>query len=811
MALRHATGLLLLLLLSCSSGSSGGGGSSGGLPAGWTTKDVGAVGVAGSASYAGGVFKIGGSGADIWALADAFRFLYRALSGDGEISVRVLSLDNTDPWAKAGVMIRDSLDPGSAYAMTVVTPGNGVSFQSRAAAGQGCALDWGPGVPAPTWLRIKRTGNTITGYQSADGASWTPIASRAIPMGATVYIGLCVTAHNNTKTAYASFDSLGGSGAIAGGFDPAKLGPDMYLLSVGVYDGMHGTWAGVYVQVIDPAAVSASNHAPQVDTVTATPSTVAPFGKLTLSVSASDADGDALRRVWILPAGETSGDTWTAPSQPGTYTLRVLVSDGQVWSSGSVNVTVSGAQGTNGVGNHAAAIRSFTASAVTVTQGTAVQLAVDAADVEGDPLSYAWASNGGGSISGSGPTATWIAPAPGSGRPAKAGLWIWPRYKPAGCPFELSTDIPGIAFVGRAAVQHFCDTWMPAWAADGNLYSPWQDGVLLTPPFANMGGWHAGDSPAKNGWAKIHGNDPQDLLIPKAGEIAGPRGSFNGRYPGAVFHHNGVIYYGVRSTTTYDNAGNQTKNPDAIYRWAGGPFHGFHTSSNDGDSWTSPPHPDTPLFPEPTAGGQRLKFGEPYLVDFGKNQERSPDGKVYFVSAGGVGTDASTDNLNDDRVFLCRVTPSVANINDLSKYEFYAGGGTWSSNLQAAQPLWVWKNMVSGASVVWNPGLNKFIMSVYHDGYTTNGVKTEFADFESYVLEADHLTGPYRLVHFFPSFGTQAYYPNIPSKFISADGRDAWFWYGANFMPFDRASDPPGSGYRLCAQRIRFLTAADTP
>ena len=50
---------------------------------------------------------------------------------------------------------------------------------------------------------------------------------------------------------------------------------------------------------------------------------------------------------------------------------------------------------------------------------------------------------------------------------------------------------------------------MPTWASDGALYSPWQDGVLTTEPFVNMGGWHAGDATALNGWGKMIGNDPQ--------------------------------------------------------------------------------------------------------------------------------------------------------------------------------------------------------------------------------------------------------------------------------------------------------------
>lgn len=813
-----------ILLLSCfalaNCGGKGGGSgvhqSTGTLENGWLSTDIGAVGRGGTTTYtsATGQYAVGGSGGDIWDSADAFRYVYRTLTGDGEMSARVVSLDNTDDWAKAGVMVRESLNPGSPFAMTVVTPAHGTTFQYRPIANQGCSLAWGPGTSAPAWVRVVRSGNTLSGYASPNGSSWTHISSQTIAMTATVFIGLCVTSHNNSTLAGATFDSVTWSGTGGGGsFDLGKLGPDVYPITVASVDGdMHATFATTYVQVTNAVA---GNNAPTISNVTATPSTVAPMGNVALSATATDADGDPLRFAWIIPAGEnrnspTSTETWRAPSQAGTYTLRVFVSDGKVWTSSTVNVVVSGANPTTGVGNHPSTLRSLTPSAVSVAPGQTVNLSVDAADVDGPALTYAWMAPGGGTISGSGSTATWTAPAIGSGRPAKAGLWIWPRTLPAGCPVPLSTDLPGIAFVGRASNQHFADTFMPTWASDGSMYSPWQDGVLLTPPFEGMGGWHAGDPTALNGWVKIVGDDPQDLLIPNAGELAGPRGNWSGRYPAAIFAKDGVVYYGVRSTAVYDPSGNLSTDPNTNYRYANGTFIGFYTSQDGGASWSTSPSPDSPLFPEPHGGNKRLKFGQPYMVDHGRNQEHSPDGKVYFVSSGSTDTSAAADHLNDDQVYLCRVTASVAGINNLANWEFWNGSG-WTSTLSSASPIFEWRNRVNGATMTWNPALGKYLMFCYKNGYSVNGTKVEWGEFDTYVLESTSMTGPWKLVHYWPSFGKQGYYPNLPSKFLSADGLNGWLWYGANFAPWEREQDPPGSGYKLCEQRIRFLTAADTP
>src|SRR5262249_51611526 len=81
----------------------------GGLPTPWLSSDIGAPALTGSAAYATGVFTVGAAGLDIWGAADQFRFVYQSLTGDGEIVAQVTALQPTDPWAKAGVMIRETL------------------------------------------------------------------------------------------------------------------------------------------------------------------------------------------------------------------------------------------------------------------------------------------------------------------------------------------------------------------------------------------------------------------------------------------------------------------------------------------------------------------------------------------------------------------------------------------------------------------------------------------------------------------------------------------------------------------------------
>jgi hypothetical protein len=200
------------------------------LPKPWVDTDIGGPALPGSAYVQNGVFTVNGSGADIWGTADQFNYVYRTLGGDGTIIAQVDSQQDTDPWAKAGVMIRDSLDPGASYAFMFTTPGNGIDFQFRTPDGSFAQWNGQIGGTAPSWVELVRQGNTITGYASPDGVNWSYVGSAVIPMSVQVFVGLAVTAHNDSVINTSTFSNVGltqaipkGIVAIAAG-SPAPIG-----------------------------------------------------------------------------------------------------------------------------------------------------------------------------------------------------------------------------------------------------------------------------------------------------------------------------------------------------------------------------------------------------------------------------------------------------------------------------------------------------------------------------------------------------------------------------------------------------------
>ncbi|HEY0545139.1 MAG TPA: PQQ-dependent sugar dehydrogenase [Pyrinomonadaceae bacterium] len=180
------------------------------LPSPWLKLDIGSVGFAGDAGFAGGVFTLHGSGADIWDNADAFHFVYRPMSGNGQIIARVTGIELTDGWAKAGVMIRETLAPGARHAAVFLTASNGLAFQRRTSAGGISEHTEGGSSLAPVWVKLIRKGNLFTAYSSADGATWTQLGQPvSISMTTDVYIGLAVTSHNNSLSCASIFDNVG--------------------------------------------------------------------------------------------------------------------------------------------------------------------------------------------------------------------------------------------------------------------------------------------------------------------------------------------------------------------------------------------------------------------------------------------------------------------------------------------------------------------------------------------------------------------------------------------------------------------------
>jgi regulation of enolase protein 1 (concanavalin A-like superfamily) len=181
-----------------------------------------------------------GTGSDIWGTTDQFRFVYKQLTGNGSIVARVDHLDNTNEWAKAGVMIREKLDSDSMLVDGVLTPTFRACLQWRAsrAADMGNP-DTGSNTVAnsfelPHWIKLTRNGNVFTVQHSTDGQTWLNIVpdtagdptSVTLAMSQTVYIGLAVCSHSDGVPAGAQFSQIAITGTVSSQWQSAAIGTE---------------------------------------------------------------------------------------------------------------------------------------------------------------------------------------------------------------------------------------------------------------------------------------------------------------------------------------------------------------------------------------------------------------------------------------------------------------------------------------------------------------------------------------------------------------------------------------------------------
>ncbi len=147
-----------------------------------------------------GTFTIDAGGSDIWGTSDKFHFVYQQVSGDVDVIARVDSITQADQWSKSGVMIRASLSANAAHAFALVSAGKGVAFQRRTTAGGQSTNTAGSSATAPYWVRLVRSGTTVTAYVSSNGTSWTTLGSDTIALGTSAYVGIATTSHNSSST-----------------------------------------------------------------------------------------------------------------------------------------------------------------------------------------------------------------------------------------------------------------------------------------------------------------------------------------------------------------------------------------------------------------------------------------------------------------------------------------------------------------------------------------------------------------------------------------------------------------------------------
>jgi glucosylceramidase len=281
-------------------------------PAPWSTVDIGPTAVGSVAVFSNSVFTIQAAGSDIWGTADAFSYTAQPVAAQVEIVARVTALQNTQPFAKAGVMLRQTLDAASPNVLLDVTPDGSVEMAARTVKGDVTAYLGGTSMRFPTWLRLSRSGSSVWASVSSDGAAWTAINTVAIDFGPASYAGLAVTSHLDGQLTTASFDNVTVS-ALAPVGDPATpvvpSAPSPSDKAIGVLPNPTLMWIAPGATTYD-IAFGATNPPPLVATgllVPAyTPSVNTDGGTVYWQVIAHNGNGTAPGPVWTFTSRSLS-------------------------------------------------------------------------------------------------------------------------------------------------------------------------------------------------------------------------------------------------------------------------------------------------------------------------------------------------------------------------------------------------------------------------------------------------------------------------------------------------------------------------
>jgi len=188
-----------------------------------------------------GHYRMSSTSGDVWGSRDHFRFVYKELGGSGSITARIDSVREAADGAGAGIMIRDSLHPSSAYGFMLVTPDGRRAFQNRTRSDTSETYSTHSSAGAigfPFWVRLERRGNLVTASYSEDGQTWVPqpsyesTGSDASPNPQTInvkgrgsiFIGLALTSGDPQLTTVAEFSDVTITGTVSGQWQVADIG-----------------------------------------------------------------------------------------------------------------------------------------------------------------------------------------------------------------------------------------------------------------------------------------------------------------------------------------------------------------------------------------------------------------------------------------------------------------------------------------------------------------------------------------------------------------------------------------------------------
>ena len=174
----------------------------------WLSQDIGDYSIPGNFTCSNNTIVIEASGRDIWKSVDGIHYAYQYISGDCEMLAKVESIEATHDWAKAAIMVRETLGGGSKTSMVLLSNRKGARFQHRLNTNEDM---WGGDkfteAKAPYWIKLIRKGDTFSYFMSANGVNWEKIGSEKNPMSKNVYIGFAFTSHDNDELAKAVFSN----------------------------------------------------------------------------------------------------------------------------------------------------------------------------------------------------------------------------------------------------------------------------------------------------------------------------------------------------------------------------------------------------------------------------------------------------------------------------------------------------------------------------------------------------------------------------------------------------------------------------
>ena len=291
----------------------------------WSTiagADLGTPGKAGSITADTGTYTVKGAGSDIAGTADSGYFAGMPASGNFTVTTRIVSQTNDNMWSKAGLMVRQSTAAGAINFACLMTPAQNVRVQYRTAL-NGATTDPSAtsGGTAPYWLRITRSGNSLSAWRSPDGVAWTQVGtSQTVTMTDPVLVGFAMTSHNTGVLGTAVFDNLSLDANAAPQVNPGSApsptaGIASALAGSAADDGQPAgsTLVSTWSKLSGPGTVTFGNANSPTTTVTFS----AP-GDYILRLRATDGSATVFQDLAVTATG-SAYDNWIA-GHPGVGT-----------------------------------------------------------------------------------------------------------------------------------------------------------------------------------------------------------------------------------------------------------------------------------------------------------------------------------------------------------------------------------------------------------------------------------------------------------------------------------------------------------